>query len=94
MTVIMLLLFFLTTPIFSQATEPVKEEKKEKSNIEFMQENEANVEKDRAAREKEPLTGYDAETNSKKSIKDNNEKYSNFGLLAVLSVPQLVEILT
>ena len=73
-----LLLFFITISIFSQATEPVKEEKKEKSNIEIMQENEANVEKDRAAREKEPLTGYDADTNSKKSIKENNEKYSNF----------------
>ncbi len=76
-----LLLFFFTTSIFSQATEPMKEEKKEKSNIEIMQENEANVEKYRAAREKEPLTGYDPETNSKKSIKDNNSKYSNFWVL-------------
>lgn len=76
-----LILFFLTISIFSQATDTTKEEKKEKSNIEIMQENEAKIEKDRAAREKEPLTGYDAETNSKKSIKDNNDKYSNFWVL-------------
>ncbi len=77
----LLLILLLNISIFSQAMEPAKEEKKEKSNIEIMQENEVNVEKDRAAREKEPLTGYDAETNSKKSIKDNNEKYSNFWVL-------------
>ena len=73
-----IIFLLLNVSIYAQATVPVKEEKKEKSNIEIMQENEANVEKDRAAREKEPLTGYDAETNSKKSIKENNEKYSNF----------------
>ena len=68
-----LILFLLVNvSIFSQATT------KEKSNIEILQENEANIEKDRAAREKEPLTGYDAETNSKKSINENNAKYSNF----------------
>lgn len=73
-----LILFFLTTSIFSQANEPAKGEKSEKTNLEIMQENEAKVEKDRAAREKEPMTGFDAETNSKKSIRDNNERYSNF----------------
>lgn len=78
MTVKMFIFVLFTTSIFSQATEPAKEEKKEKSNIEIMQENEAIIEKDRASREKEPLTGYDAETNSKKSIKENNAKYSNF----------------
>ncbi|MBP7283859.1 MAG: hypothetical protein KBA66_19900 [Leptospiraceae bacterium] len=68
-----LILFLLVNvSIFSQATT------KEKSNIEILQENEANIEKDRAAREKEPLTGYDPETNSKKSINENNAKYSNF----------------
>ncbi|MBP9888933.1 MAG: hypothetical protein KBF93_21745 [Leptospiraceae bacterium] len=64
--------------ILSQSNESSKEEKKEKTNIEILQENEAIIEKDRASREKEPLTGYDAETNSKKSIKENNAKYSNF----------------
>ncbi|HNE56437.1 MAG TPA: hypothetical protein PK079_24965 [Leptospiraceae bacterium] len=73
-----LILFFFTNSIFSQATEPAREEKKEKSNLEIMQENEKSIEKVRSDKEKEPLTGYDPETNNKKSIRDNNEKYSNF----------------
>ena len=74
----LLLILLLNISILSQSNESSKEEKKEKTNIEILQENEAIIEKDRASREKEPLTGYDAETNSKKSIKENNAKYSNF----------------
>lgn len=70
------ILLLLTTSIYSQS-----EEKKEKTNKEIIQENEAILEKNRAGREKEPLTGYDAETNSKKSIKDNNDRSGNFWVL-------------
>lgn len=63
-------LFLFDFAVYSQTNE--------KTNIEIMQENESDVEKYRASREKEPLTGYDAEANSKKSIKENNERYNNF----------------
>ncbi len=76
-----LIMFFSVFSLFSQTGEPAKEEKKEITNREIMEENASVIEKERAEKEKAPETGYDAQTNSKKAVKESNDRNGNFWVL-------------